>query len=928
MAVLNPDNWDHDNPRFGDNEVRALCDVLHVNQQEAHLGFTEYKASGGRKIPNKMKKLLMAVDTLSPSNADCERGFSTMNNIITEYRSKLTTKNANSFISSVGPPCRQWDPLPYVKTWLGKGRRAAHSTSCMARRLTTDVSPPRSETEPKPNPQPSGPGSHDEDTPPQHNDTVSSGVSLPLSDYRPFDEQDQHFKYVKHSILPPETGVENLIAPCHEYKSLEIAHKLEPEKLKAKMASEVLRFACACMNMRTNGTIHFGVMDKVKGRHQYGEITGVPVKKEDFVDALDNIERCFKGSDQQSDARACIRNPRFVEVVDKDSVNNTYVIEYDIVPKSSTVKDKLYSVGIPKFNEKKKKVILKKKVPYCRVGANTPQIQEKKLVLFIQGLKEKDAQRKEAESSYSQSPVEYREDQKRKLSILLTCGKKYMDNSLRYIIVANKLLPEHLDNISFLIHMNPFCVFDFDPDSMTSGLCGKYKEHRAASLHFMQDYDKAAGLSTDDLVKNLKLFDRTSWIFCNGRKDFLGGEKNCDEKTWIKTRTKNMKKAVSIICNDILPKHSFVVVFLLMSDIEQQIVEIFHEFYTEMNGHEDLTVISESKENFKKWSNLAQISCNMAILKNISIVDMPLSHVDATVQSIQVSKNQSAKRLPVFSGGLCFLKSSKEDLLHSLEVISIDQCDDTKLEIMDKDELHRIEQEFYRGGKITWLHFLLADKREIGKIIQRDAFNEANKIMENLVYRKNAIRSIESIHVYHHPGSGGTTVACQLLWSWKSKVRCAVVRQSQEINTVCEHAVCLRELDERDQNICLPVLLLLDDCNANYTDDLRRELSNAIATKKISPSVLCFILLICKLSHDPERMLRDSPSQTVAVTHKLSDAEKVFFSKKGVELKLTFEPEFIITRLRGTLQWTSLMTKCSSILCFAGMFFCHSSERF
>ncbi|KAK1885243.1 E3 SUMO-protein ligase KIAA1586 [Dissostichus eleginoides] len=142
MAVLNPDNWDHDNPRFGDNEVRALCDVLHVNQQEAHLGFTEYKASGGRNIPNKMKKLLMAVDTLSPSNADCERGFSTMNNIITEYRSKLTTKNAANllFISSVGPPCRQWDPLPYVKTWLGKGRRAAHSTSCMARRYTEEES--------------------------------------------------------------------------------------------------------------------------------------------------------------------------------------------------------------------------------------------------------------------------------------------------------------------------------------------------------------------------------------------------------------------------------------------------------------------------------------------------------------------------------------------------------------------------------------------------------------------------------------------------------------------------------------------------------------------------------------------------------------------------------------------------------------------
>lgn len=140
MAVLNPDTCDHDNPRFGEDEVRALCRVLHLNEQEAHLGFTEYKASGGRSIPNKMTKLFMAVDTLSPSNADCERGFSAMNNIITEYRSKLTTRNAANllFISSVGPPCRQWDPLPYVKTWLGKGRRAAHSTSCMARRYTED----------------------------------------------------------------------------------------------------------------------------------------------------------------------------------------------------------------------------------------------------------------------------------------------------------------------------------------------------------------------------------------------------------------------------------------------------------------------------------------------------------------------------------------------------------------------------------------------------------------------------------------------------------------------------------------------------------------------------------------------------------------------------------------------------------------------
>ena len=138
IAVLDPDNWEHDNPRFREEDLKALSQVLHVNSKDAHLGFVEYKTSGGRSIPTQMKKLLMAVDTLSPSNADCERGFSSMNRIITEYRSKLTTQHAASllFISCVGPPCRQWDPLPYVKTWLGKGRKAATSTKGMARSYT------------------------------------------------------------------------------------------------------------------------------------------------------------------------------------------------------------------------------------------------------------------------------------------------------------------------------------------------------------------------------------------------------------------------------------------------------------------------------------------------------------------------------------------------------------------------------------------------------------------------------------------------------------------------------------------------------------------------------------------------------------------------------------------------------------------------
>ncbi|XP_073351088.1 sterile alpha motif domain-containing protein 9-like [Pagrus major] len=739
-----------------------------------------------------------------------------------------------------------------------------------------------------------------EDSPMECNKTsTSTGETLSVCDYANFDQQGKNCSYVKHNVLPPETGTENLILPCHEYKSLENAHKLDSTRLKTKVAYEVLRFACACMNMRTNGTIHFGIMDKIRGKHQHGEIIGVPDRsREDFVDALDYIESCFKDSNHQLDARKCIRNPRFIEVVDKEATENmekTCVIEYDIVPKATIVKNKLYSVGIPKFSEERTKVIYEKKVPYCRVGANTPSIPDDDLVRFIQQLSEKDKEREEAESSSNQTAGDYREDQKRKLCILLTCGRTHMDDSLHYIIVTNKFQPQHLTSISFLLHMNLFCVFDFDPDSKTSGLCGKYEEQKAVTLHFLDDYENRDGLKTTEFIDSLKLFERTSWIFCNGRNNFPGGEETCGEKTWIKTKKKKLKKAVSLICNDILPRCSFVVLFLLMSDVEQPLVETFHEFYAEMNGHDYLTVISESKENYKKWSSLAQVSCDMSALNNISIVEMPLTHVDATVQSIQLLKSPTTRTLPVFNRGLCFMKSVDEAMLDSLEIISVDQCDETKVEIMSEDEIQQIEMYFYRGGKIDWINFWLADKQRCGNIIKKDAYKEASTILDDIVHRAKDIRPIESVNIYHHPGSGGSTVARQILWSWKEKVRCAVVKQSKEITTVCEHAVRLREHDEKDKNNCLPVLLLLEDRKADYIDDLRREFGNVITTKKISPSVLCFILLICNRSNDPEGMCRASPSQTVAVTHELKDAEKQFISKKIEELKLQMDTKYILT---------------------------------
>ncbi|XP_032661513.1 sterile alpha motif domain-containing protein 9-like [Chelonoidis abingdonii] len=728
-----------------------------------------------------------------------------------------------------------------------------------------------------------------------HENTVES---LTLSKFRQFKNEDINFKYVKNRILAPETGVIDLITPCHEYKSFTTAAKLDRQRLQAKFAYEVIRYASACMNVRTNGTIHFGVMDSVEDKGwKHGQIAGIPVRDRDiYVDALDYIEKCFEPSQQEA-ARNCIHPPIFTEVIQKDSQEQYFVVEVDIEPSSSTVKGKIFQVRLPRFNEQSNKVNLDKmSVLYQRVGTKSEPVKNEELVAFIQGLQEKDVRREKAESSSSEDPMEISENLGRKLSVLFTDGKNYMNDSLLYILVTNRCGKEDLKSVKFLMRMNIFCVFDFDEDSSVSGLYAKYKEHHETRSHFLQNYANENKMSTTEFQKHLGLFDHTSWIFCNGRSDFLGNEKPCDEDTWIRTKKKYLKKAISFICDEILPKGSFVVLFLLLSPVEKPIVDTFQEFYTEMNGMDYIICIAESKENYEKWANLAQASCNIETLEQRSIVGMKLSHVDATIQKMLPSAI-CPRHLPVSTKGLCVLPTLEEEKMSSLEILCADQCDDIKLDLLSTKEIQEIERTFYQGRKVSWKNFWLADKGSCGEVIERDACRDVHKILDGTLHENRIRGSVAKLKIFHQPGSGGSTIARQVLWKRRKDLRCAVVRSSYPVATVSQHAVNFREYDENDMKNSLPVLLLVEDYDEDYLDDLKNDLMDAMTARRGHSSKPCFILMCCKRSNVPEKLCKDSPLDTVAVTHKLSEQEKHLFKTKieKLEKQKDFKPEFIIT---------------------------------
>nr|XP_033816598.1 sterile alpha motif domain-containing protein 9-like isoform X2 [Geotrypetes seraphini]XP_033816599.1 sterile alpha motif domain-containing protein 9-like isoform X2 [Geotrypetes seraphini] len=716
-----------------------------------------------------------------------------------------------------------------------------------------------------------------------------------VSKFRPFAIEDNNFKYVKNTVLPPETGLKDLIIPCHEYKSFITASALDRTRLQAKFAYEVIRFASACMNVRTNGTIHFGVVDSVENKEwEHGQIVGIKVKDRSvYVDALDYIETCFASSECEL-ARHCIRPPQFIEVIEKDTEDKNFIVEIDIIPLYSNVNGKHFEVTLPKFNERSNKVYREKQAIYRRVGTKSESVTNEEYRAFIDEMASRDAKRKEAESRNT-AITKTTEDLGRKLSVLLTNGRKSFDESLWYILVTNGCGREELQHSNFLMRMNIFCAFDFDANSECSGLCSKYKEHHATNLHSLKSYSKDQTMSTSDWIKQLHLFDQTSWIFCNGRTGYLGSDDPCDEDTWIRTKKKSLKKAVSIICDEILPKDSFIVIFLLLSPVEKPIMDTFNEFYEEMNGMENIICIAESQENYEKWANRAQLSCpNREKLDQISIVGMKLSHVDGTVQDM-LPFTDYASHIPVSTKGQCVFRTLEKERMFSLEILCVDECNDIKLDLINKEQIEEIESTFYRGGKVSWKNFWLAEKKRCGEVIEREACEEVRQILNEILHRNTCKLPVARIKIVHQPGSGGSTVARQVLWKTRKELRCAVVKLSCPVSTVCDHAIKFREYEEKDFSQCLSVLLLVEDCDEEYLDDLKHELATVITAKNITCSKPCFILMSCNRSNTPEKLCKASPLDTIAVTHKLKDAEKVLFESKAKELEQQFPPEFIIT---------------------------------
>ncbi|XP_009297386.1 sterile alpha motif domain-containing protein 9 [Danio rerio] len=717
----------------------------------------------------------------------------------------------------------------------------------------------------------------------QQNNVVTHTSSL--KPY-PFNRFNEAHRYRENTTLDvTETGTKDLIQPCHEFKGF--TNTTEKHR-RQKYTFELIRFAAACMNSRTNGTIHFGVSDD-----PHGQILGVDIPKTDEFDNQRKhaIEKHFKLEKNVQVAKMCIKPPRFVEVLRADMMSSgKSVIEVDIEPSYNVCQDLYFNTYEVEKSQEEQELKNKNKMPepkatgkkknesksfFIRDGSSSKNIitsdSSKEYEKYLANMEHLSQLRKEAEEKHLS--VVKTSVQGSKLCEMITGGTQSLDRSHfeSYIVVANKSHPVQLENFSFLLYMDLLAVLDFDPESAEHGLNTLF-EKKKINHHLPTEY-KLTGV-VEDIADKLKLTKNTSWVFCNGG---IKNESPSDADNWLTEKGSSVRDVVSFLCRkDVLHHKKFLVIFLLLnqeSDANGPLLETFNMFLQELKGRNQILCISDNATSYTYWKDLIQGRYRVDISRRC-IYELSFAEVNGTILSLWSENRKSKRFLPGFSVSKVLLEH--EDSFDMLSILCLNQCEGG-----NEDKQHH-EEIFYKGGKVSWWNFYFSEQPGSMPFIKRDKFDYIiNTIIPDIC---NLERSCAFFNIFHLPGCGATTLAMHVLWTLKNKFRCAVLQDStNDYTAAAEQVVQLLTYKKDEEPKRLPVLLMIDDFqDISDVKKFQLQIEEECQRQKIYSKSPQVVIVNCMRVESFEQT-----DDTVFIENNLSEKEQKLFEEKLKEIEKT-----------------------------------------
>lgn len=783
------------------------------------------------------------------------------------YSLKLTIKSKYHGAFDPDSPSRDFKPSIYFNSLMANAAKFGK---------TVNIPPP---TDPK------KPSVH----------TVLANQTL-----RPFDSEFKGGYYNEGWVLPSwETGSKDLITPVHEFKLLRQFVKSSDEDTVKKFLYETMRFACGCLNERTNGTIHYGVADEVLEQacgYEPREIVGTSVTDKPKYNSMlvEYIRKCFVG-DSKSIVLNCIRPPVFIPVKEKaakELSNDKVVIEVDIVPSYSFCVNETFKVGFKSLGKGKEEV-----VPYIRCGSETQAIVEvQKMEEYSERRPKLDEERRKREEGYAKQVWEKPDDFKHlhyKLKRLLCANKNVLDSSVYPILVLSKpgsnMNQEYLEKtFRFIENIKWKVIIDFDDQgSDSSGVCKVFKAGPDVSkcdIHEAEDYDE-----NDDLIEGIDC--KTHWIFGNGYAKL--GKETKEFKQWNNSKR---KRGLSLVIQSLakkLPRARAVVLFMLLSKEYEPMADTFKDFCTYLDGPNQLVYAAESSEIVLEWVTKLSSTClEEHELRDRGVVGMSWNEFQKCMQQI-VGEIDRRQPCVIMSTGTPY--PLEHVTFNNIDIVSAQECEE--LRDLNSTERNQIsfeeERNFYRGYPVTWRNFWFSDAQKI-HVLRRDNYKFLKKIIEEM-HSKGTEGKVLTITIYHHIGAGASTMARQALWDFRRNshfpYRCAVILKID--NNTCKEILHLRRIGYGGESggSIPPVLALVEDTEDFLFRELRWQVTEEASKLCKSEWPVC-VFLFCKPAQRPYECYVKESKTSVYLEQSLSLQEKDWFKDKYTEMKGNFiDPE-------------------------------------
>ena len=696
-------------------------------------------------------------------------------------------------------------------------------------------------------------------------------------------------KYTHHDVLSCSEGQQqDLLEPIHRF----VLTDLSKDEGKFTLASETVRFACACLNDRTNGTLHFGVASRTSGSEKTGEILGTCLSGEQQVYerfVRKAISTCFV-PEQRDIALACVRPLKFIEVI-PTKATPTFVVEIDVVPMYSLCEEEAFFILVPRPKTGEGLQFEKQAVYSWRDNSPT-EIHDDELIRFMKFKQKLAETRKEREQQnmrrFDSTDYSMLKD---KLVNLLCLGEDGFIGDVYPILVISKPA-DYMDqsymkeNMNFLHTIEWKAVFDFDEKAAVCDFIINEDQLIKISTTADDFYSRSnKNIGDPDRLKSLEEDIRNSipyqWIFVNGHS--RTGVASLDPYEWKKQKREGFKKAVDFFASEI-PAGRAIVVFVLLSKEWKVMLEAAEEFFSAFP--DQWMCIAKEESVFQPWNEelLRRHCIDKESTENHVIGGMPWEHVQEAVQQIRGPSRTGECMLHTSTGALVPLKKITLNELGDLDVLSAVQCENAKIQDSDKldDYRKKMEETFYKGGEVDWWNFYFPEnvlERTIGKkakeLAQKELQNDSNG-------------HIGKVTVYHEPGAGGTTTCKHILWDLRKTRRCAIVRNISEQT----HKQILKLWSFKDDHPKAIVVLLdnQDEEKSRVLQAMLEETAKQMTREEPSrQQIPVCVLLVCRRHSTLSGRKAPSGTMMVSLKHELDERELMWFKRKYKELEENYE---------------------------------------